>query len=344
MRDIPYLGNTLRYLVLCSTYRIHTVYIGEYPYNEDILPALPAAFSYRSDASMPSTISEMLRYFPDDDGMKAKVARMFRDSWSMLPMGVAMINIDYMSGGRLLNEEVRGVQYMGRVDQMSYFISGVAFGSNPSEEQLHIVGIGRAACCIAKEVRDRLGRTGRSAVVHEMKQPVSGSRRGVTEEEVESGSFSIFDSTTTKGKLMHDAMMMDLLSKGGYTKRALESYSRILSRSETMASSNSMMINGIQETCRLVGTAAVALRSEEGVSNDDAKNRLCGMVSDMAKCVGAVARMKMDDIVVGAGQTAELSMSARNYSTSVTSTTQRPDMKVSNNGIGAHVGQVYSFL
>ncbi|CAN0222624.1 unnamed protein product, partial [Scytosiphon promiscuus] len=103
--DRPYLGDTLRYLILCSTYNVHTVYIGEYPYAEELLPEFPAAFSYRPDRRDPSTIRELLRYLPHDATVRSNVRAMFRDGWSMLPMGVAMINVDYISGGRMEDEE-----------------------------------------------------------------------------------------------------------------------------------------------------------------------------------------------------------------------------------------------
>lgn len=171
--DLPYLGGTIRYLHLCSIYNIDTVYIGEYPYSEEMLPGYPAAFSHNHLHGVPRTLSELCRYF--DEGTDAEmVMNMMANSWSLLPMGIAMAIADYMSRGVAVGEEHRGVRYVGRIDQMSHYISGVILGQPHTEKTINLVGIGETGRSVVREVKSRMSATGRTVIVHEISQTSLG--------------------------------------------------------------------------------------------------------------------------------------------------------------------------
>eukprot|EP00752_Nemacystus_decipiens_P005571 g5040.t1 len=116
---------------------------------------------------------------------------------------------------------------------------------------------------------------------------------------------------------------------GNYISRTLDSYSRLLFHNSTMATSNSMVMTSIQESCR---------KMLEDISGTEAPGDWEEMapvyhstLRDLIKCVSALSRVRADVSATASGGMMGVSMSARDYSTSVLSTTQTPDMSVVNN-------------
>lgn len=54
------------------------------------------------------------------------------------------------------DEVVRGITFMGRIDRMSCYISGVLFKDKPINGAISIVGTDGTGCMVASEVKERL--------------------------------------------------------------------------------------------------------------------------------------------------------------------------------------------
>ena len=233
----------LRYLELCSIYLVHTVYTGEYPYPQHMLPQYPAAFSHNGECGTPSTLVELAKYFGNEEEA-VMVTYMMSNSWPLLPIGIAMINADYMARGLGIGEEYRGVRYIGRVDQMSHYISGVVLRAECPFRAVNLIGIGKTGRSVAKGVKSRIAVTGRTVVLHELLQPVSGSMRGISDDDIRERRHSIFLTRGARSQLLLDAVNTHEYSKVVGTDEVLAKYNCLIASSPAVEASNAEVISG----------------------------------------------------------------------------------------------------
>ena len=165
-------------------------------------------------------------------------------------------------------------------------------------------------------------------------------RRGISDEEVSNGTFTIFNTRSAVGKITSDARMTREMSEGDYIRRVTDLYSRILSVDETMSSSNKAMLSSVQDTCKEV-IANVADVSSGELSSGGLK-KMCVALTDLTKSISAVDRVTADDVSISSFNSSTVAMSARDYSMSVGAITQNPDMLVTNNMSVPATSQVYS--
>lgn len=328
--DYPYLGDTMRYLQLCSIYPVHTVYIGEYPYHPRMLPRYPAAFSHNHRHGTPRTLTELCRYYRGLDA--DMVMEMMAHSWTLLPMGIAMINADYMSGGTGIGEEYRGVRYIGRIDQMSHFISGAVLNMLHPSTKINLIGIGKTGRTVAREVKSRIRTLNCQVTVHEVLQPVSGSIRGVSDGDIMDGSYTIFHSRGSKEQILRDARWVCESSKVCDLQIIADSYDTTLAGSSTMASSNAEVISSVGVA---LSNMMSKLESREGGCEKESPATV-GEVCGLVRCVAAIVRVMKDGggsgggAGRGVGGTGRPSVSSpiQQYTTSMSAVTQRSGYSV----------------
>lgn len=295
-----------------------------------MLPRYPAAFSPNHSCGVPSTLRELCRYYPDEHESDM-VMDMMANIWSLLPIGIAMVNADYMSRGLGIEEEYRGVRYIGRVDQMSYYISGVVLRKVSSCSTVNLIGIGKTGRYVAKAVKSRMNMSNYTVNVHEISQPVSGSIGGASDEDIRSDAHTIFHTRGFKGQVLNDSVCARQFSKGVCRDDIQSIYRRLLSSSSTMADSNSEVMRSVGVTLREV-MGDLAGRSAGGEDDNPAT------VDDLRKiyrCVAAVVRVIKDgggggDVgrnVDGMTRSA-VSTSMQQYTTSMGATTQRIDCAI----------------
>lgn len=208
----PYLLPTIEYHLLTLHYDIHTVYIGDKPYDHDIWPEYPAAFSHRAMRRPPGSITHLLRFIRESPKRKATIGSMFSNSWSMLESGVAFLNADYILESHSESCDMLGINSVVRMDQMSHFISGyVLQRARAGCPRVTLVGIGKYGRMVAREVKARLVMRRADVKVLGMSQPVSAMRMGWTDAQISMGEQSIFDTVGTERQVLISSLGYDEL-------------------------------------------------------------------------------------------------------------------------------------
>ena len=225
----PYLLSSIKYHLLSLHYDVHTIYIGDRPYPDFMWPEYPAAFSYCRGCKMPPSVSQLARFMRQSPRRTDEVLSMFSNSWSMLTVGVAFFNADYIPGDNSDNCDMLGMKAVVRMDQVSHFISGYVLRDVQSHTKISIVGVGRYGRMVAREVRTRLRMRNVDINVLGMMQPVSALKQGWTDSEVSMGEQSIFDSEATHGELVKCGMMYGEMMRSTTLDEILSGYRNKLS-------------------------------------------------------------------------------------------------------------------
>lgn len=231
-----------------------------------------------------------------------------------------MVNIDYLSGGKHRAGEHRGLSYIGRVDQMSYFISGVVFAGTTRGVVMDIVPVGVPAASVAAEVRSRLVARSIIVRVHELSQPVRGMRSGVTDDDIRRGTFTIFSSKNTKRKILHDSKRVYELTKGIDDVSIAESYARVLSNNERYRRFNRMANREVADALSTVNKKLTSIKN--GNSDEELTTpTVVDVLVNLTRCMIAMNRVMSTGTSTAVGVSGA-SSAAQDYTTSRTSTTQ----------------------
>lgn len=145
--DNTYAASVVRYLLaICNYLPVRHLVIAERPYSTDIHPRFSSAMSYDPLRSLatPSVLG-MAHDIKNNCGTNYDtVIAWFRDSWSMLPSGVVIVNCmlfrPYQSSGSI-KEYVHFQRWVCRMLELSVAISG---------DVINITSLGTPAGCITK--------------------------------------------------------------------------------------------------------------------------------------------------------------------------------------------------
>ena len=234
-------------------------------------------------------MSQLARFIRQSPRRTDEVLSMFSNSWSMLTVGVAFLNADYMPDDSSDSCDMLGMKAVVRMDQVSHFISGYVLRNVQSHTtKISIVGVGRYGRMVAREVRTRLRMRNVDINVLGMMQPVSALKMGWTDSEVSMGERSIFDSGATHGELLKCGMMYGEMMRSTTLDEILSGYRNKLSDCTLLTG---IMSDAISKSVSNVKAKREAWRKAKGGVKVAAQNALLEeMAANLIVCSEAIMK------------------------------------------------------
>lgn len=167
----PGASSVWRYMTCALHYPIHTVVIGQCPYEDHLLPHLGAAFSqaeYTRDT--PTTSMFNLHFTELGDSPRDFI----RSTWKLLLQGYMFVNADYVPSS--LGGGDRGISCVLRVNRTAEFIFYCVVNLRRFPEKLTILCVGSLALTCASDLSRRLRSLGVNVNQLGCKQPSALNR------------------------------------------------------------------------------------------------------------------------------------------------------------------------
>lgn len=147
--------------------------------------------------------------------------------------------------------------------------------------------------------------------MHDVVQPVVGARRGVTDEDIAAGNFSIFGNSSARNKVRHDASRFHTLSKGGYIEQVRHTYRSISSTNAVVMASNESVMQAVKST---LSAMQQSMGSAAALAHEDTPHgRLASDMKKLTSCVSAIARVMSSG--GAASRPGSVSVASRDYGT-----------------------------
>ena len=163
--------NVWRYMICALQYPIHTVVIGQCPYDTYLLPHLAAAFSQAEHTKHTPTTTIFGLHFEE---LGESSINFIRSTWKLLPKGYMFINADYMPSN--LGGGDRGIACVLRVNRIAEFIFYCVANLRRYPEKFTILCMGGLALTCASDLSRRLRTIGVNVNQLNCKQPAALDR------------------------------------------------------------------------------------------------------------------------------------------------------------------------
>lgn len=148
--EFPGIQSVLRYRGVARMYAIHTLVIGQCPYDTELLPFLGSAFSQAEGTPDTPTLEVFVSHF-DDCG--PGVARgMMRNTWRLLQRGYCFVNADWLPTSQGGGDG--SAQCILRVSLMKELL--VSYVQHWSPQSLKVISMGNVASSMSSELCRRL--------------------------------------------------------------------------------------------------------------------------------------------------------------------------------------------